>query len=264
MVKTVTDLVADLDTVTDALEAYRIQLRAQPLAHTCTGDCAPPHGDEASLRLPVRPPIPSQAPRPPGLGHSMVVETQPESGRAGEGGLMGCAQPDWLYHLLTVEGPPERLAQFRTRAAGPGRIPWAAEALSADDLLRPLLPPGAGSEAGRLTGLAEAVARAAERLRVRDGGVDSVPFDLNALCPVPVELLTLGPQSPDVVAWLCRHWGTSRPLQTVEAVEAGPVAPETVWTLGFWSADWTPWAALRTIARDWPDLCLRIRPFYDV
>ncbi|MBV1838537.1 hypothetical protein [Acetobacter estunensis] len=264
MVKTVTDLVADLDTVTDALEAYRIQLRAQPLAHTYTGDSAPPQGDGASLRLPVRPPVAAHAPRPPGAGYGMVLETSPESGRAGEGGAPACPQPDWLYHLLTVEGPPERLAQFRIRAAGPGRIPWAAEALSAGDLLRPLLPTGAGSDAGRLTGLAEAVARAAERLRVRDDGVDSVPFDLNALCPVPVELLGLGPQSPDVVAWLCQHWGTSRPLQKVEAVETGPVAPETVWTLGFWSADWTPWAALRTIARDWSDLCLRIRPLYDV
>jgi hypothetical protein len=31
----------------------------------------------------------------------------------------------------------------------------------------------------------------------------------------------------------------------------------------FWSADWTPWQAIRQLRRDWSDLIFDIRPHYD-
>lgn len=261
MPRTVAELVADLDAVTEELDQYRDRLRDRKLVHAYTGDAVSPEEEVSSLRLPVRPPVLSHAPRPPGLGQSIVLTPSPESGPS-MGSVMACAQPDWLCHLVTVQGPSGRLAQFRAQAAGPGRIPWAADVFSPDDLIRPFLTSATTRDTGRLRPLAEDVAGAAERVRVRDEGLASAPFDLNALCPVPLDLLALGPQSPEAKDWLLRHWGTTRPLRQVDVVRSDPA--DDTWTVSFWSADWTPWAALRTIAGDWPDLCVRIRPLYDV
>ncbi|MBS1045515.1 hypothetical protein JK200_16560, partial [Gluconobacter cerinus] len=101
-------------------------------------------------------------------------------------------------------------------------------------------------------------------LLAQETGSSSVPFDLNALCPIPLDLLSLGPASSMTQAWLWEHWGTSRPLQQVDVMDGHPKKRTNRWSVSFWSADWTPWPALQTIATQWPDLSFSIRPLYDV
>ena len=90
-------------------------------------------------------------------------------------------------------------------------------------------------------------------------------FDLHALLPVPGEVLQLGPGDPIATAWLRAHWGVVQALRHVglrgethdrRLPRSARLAYE------FWSADWTPWAALQALRRRWPALALDIRPDY--
>ncbi len=104
------------------------------------------------------------------------------------------------------------------------------------------------------------VARAAGRGRL-------CPLDLNALIPVPPALSGLSADDPRLSAWLWRHWGTTWPLRQVVASPAAPAPPlspagPALWRYRFWSADWTPWPALRTIRTGWPDLSFVIDVHY--
>lgn len=47
----------------------------------------------------------------------------------------------------------------------------------------------------------------------------AVPFDLNALAPVPLEVLRLGHDDPKALAWMWAHWGTTWSLRRVEVLE---------------------------------------------
>ena len=91
-------------------------------------------------------------------------------------------------------------------------------------------------------------------------------LDLHALLPVPDAVLHLGPDHPDAMGWLWRHWGTIEALRRVGEVgtEVPPAEEaEAIWRLSFRSADWTQWRALATLAMHWPQLRLEIRPHYD-
>ena len=90
-------------------------------------------------------------------------------------------------------------------------------------------------------------------------------FDLHALRPVPGSILVLGPDHPRALAWLWQHWGTTQALRHVVVLgePREQEAVETMWRLGFWSADWTPWQALAAMAADWPQLRFETRPLYD-
>jgi hypothetical protein len=78
------------------------------------------------------------------------------------------------------------------------------------------------------------------------------PFDLNALVPIPPDMLRRGPDDPTVVVWLWHHWGTTWMLRAVEEVSTGlaeillPDVHEAQ-CVEFWSADWTPWRALAVV-----------------
>ena len=176
---------------------------------------------------------------------------------------------DWLHHRLTITGPDAALTALRQIAAGAGVIPWQLDLdRIEEDMFNFLVAPprqprtlsvaGAGIVAGRLR---EAVSRRHDLAVARVGTSRACPFDLQALLPVPADLLRLGPDHPDALGWLWEHWGTTHALRHVSELAAvgeppcSPPAPgEAVWQLTFWSADWTPWRALAALAVRWPAL----------
>ena len=181
---------------------------------------------------------------------------------------------DWLQHRLTISGPVEELARFRTGAAGAGTIPWQIdfEQLQEDWFHRLM---GAASRSLSAQGariLAQQLREASERRHAlavaQVGRSRACAFDLHALQPVPASILALGPDHPQAMAWLWGHWGTTQALRHVDVPDV-PHAPEAtgagqaVWRLGFWAADWTPWRAMAAVAADWPTLRFEIRPLYD-
>ena len=221
-------------------------------------------------------------------GRTDAVGASGNSPAAG-GDVLRIASPDWLEHRLAVTGPAEELARFRAAAAGPGVIPWQVDLdATEEDLFHLLVAPLASHK--RVLSAAGARIVAAE-LRDAIGrqralvlaelarGGRACPFDLHALLPVPGEVLALGPDHPDALAWLWAHWGTTHGLRRVEVIEAprsqtrrlppeGATASEPepgqgAWHLGFWSADWTPWRALARLAERWPVLRFQVQPLYD-
>jgi len=174
------------------------------------------------------------------------------------------AHPDWLYHTLTVNGPAAALAAFREQAAGAGVVPWVYDydAKEEDRFYLLLAPPahtrGISAHGARLLArqLREAVWAEHEHAASLVGVSRACPFDLHRLVPVPFAILRLGPDHPDALAWLWENWGTTWSLRHVCAL---PVPG--AFRVGFWSADWSPWPALRRIQAGWPTLrfCCRIR-----
>jgi len=183
-------------------------------------------------------------------------------------------QTDWLYHRLAVTGPNADLAAFRQAAAGAGTIPWSLDPESLEEdwfhlLARPdhreLSLPGARILAGQLR---EAMERRHALAVSLVGHSRACPFDLHALVPVPAQVLRLGPDHPDALAWLWQHWGTTEALRHVAPERSGKTLPEPpaagqgVLQLTFWSADWTPWRALQQVRIDWPTLQFDVQPEY--
>ncbi|AQS92423.1 hypothetical protein A0U94_14735 (plasmid) [Gluconobacter albidus] len=261
MPQTTAEIIADVDATVARLEAYRLELEARPIAHRYSEQTLTEHEEpDAGFRLPTRPPFPRHAPRPPASGTAFSISG---SGLAEPQVLpsppLFNPQPDWLAHVLTVAGPEAVLSQFRAAAEGTGRLSWGPDVTNPEDLGR-IFPP----QDARTTALIDQIVQSQKALLAREAGSGFVPFDLNALCPMPLDLLALGPASPATQAWLWQHWGTSRPLQQVEVMEGHPKENTPRWSISFWSADWTPWGALQAIATRWPDLSISIRPLYDV
>lgn len=131
--------------------------------------------------------------------------------------------------------------RMMTVSPGPGRIPAA----------------GARHVARQLR---EIVWEDHEAALARIGVDRSCPFDLNALVPVPWEVLRLGEDDPAAVAWLWAHWGTTWPLRRVEMVALPPARRRALppghagGVLRFWSADWSPWPAILACRTRWPEL----------
>ena len=178
---------------------------------------------------------------------------------------------DWLQHRLTISGPVEELARFRTGAAGAGVIPWQIdfEQLQEDWFHRLMAAPSRSLSASGARILAQQVREASERRHAlavaQVGRSRACPFDLHALRPVPGSILALGPDHPRALAWLWQHWGTTQALRHVVVLGAprAQEAVEATWRLDFWAADWTPWRALSAMAADWPQLRFDTRPLYD-
>ena len=193
------------------------------------------------------------------------------------GEVLAPAQTDWLYHHLRASGDPAAVGAFRSAAAGAGLIPWQHGLDRAEEdwfhllvappppLRRSLSLEGARILAGQLRSAAE------ERMRLvaeRSGESRACPLDLHRLLPLPEAVLRLGPEHPQARAWLWTHWGTIQALRHVAELpvpkRGQPLRrhPGLVW-LGFWSADWTPWPAIRQLRTRWPALRLTVQPLYD-
>ena len=191
---------------------------------------------------------------------------------------------DWLHHRLFVAGPAGTLADFQAAARGAGTIPWRLDLdrLEEDLFLMLAAPPspqrrrlslaGARVLAGQLRDAAErrhaaAVARVGRSLAETQSVCGwACALDLHALLPAPPGVLQLGPDHPEALAWLWTHWGTTAALRHVAAEPVLPrhPAPDEPATLHvtFWSADWTPWRALATVAARWPALRFDVCPTY--
>lgn len=187
--------------------------------------------------------------------------------------------PDWLYHRLVVAGPADEVAAFRTAAEGAGTVPWQLDLdRMEEDLVHVLLAPpspqrrvlsaaGARILAGQLRQAAEQRSAIAV---AQVGRSRACPFDLHVLVPVPGEILRLGPDHPDARHWLWTHWGTTETLRRAEEDRFAVLGRHPVLRtdpgrlhLSFWSADWTPWRALATVAAAWPALRFEVTPVYD-
>ena len=180
---------------------------------------------------------------------------------------------DWLRSEFHVVGPTEGVARFRAAAAGSGVVPWTLDLdCMEEDFFLPMAAPGDGERAISVTGarilarrLRDTVARNHERALTRRLTDRSCPLDLHRLLPVPESILRLGPDDPASRAWLWSYWGTTRPLRHVrELPDTGDHRRRRTrqMRIEFWSADWSPWQALRQLRRNWQDLRLDLRPDY--
>jgi hypothetical protein len=118
--------------------------------------------------------------------------------------------------------------------------------------------------------LRDAAARRHDLALARVGHSRACPFDLHALLPVPADILRRGPDDPVALAWLWAHWGTTEALRHVTAAPAAVAdrrrrtdVGESVVTVHFWSADWSPWRALAAIGEGFPGLRFDLQPSYD-
>ena len=182
--------------------------------------------------------------------------------------------PDWLHHRLTVSGSLAEVATFQDAAAGAGIIPWHydLDRMEADffHLLVAPQPRELSLAGARILArqLRNVVGRRHDLAVSRVGQSRACPFDLHALVPVPPEILALGPDEPEALAWLWEHWGTTQALRHVAVKVVGDPAvggkqDSVALRLTFWSADWTPWRALEKIAARWQTLHFQVRPSYD-
>ncbi|MFT8802752.1 MAG: hypothetical protein ABF812_12260, partial [Gluconobacter cerinus] len=199
MPQTTAEIIADVDATVARLEAYRLELEARAVAHGYL-EPGPSDDDEpgGGFRLPTRPAVPSHTPRPPASGTAFSISgSQLLERKTPLSPPLFNPQPDWLAHVLTVTGSEAVLARFQAAAAGTGRLSWGPDVTNHEDLSR-IFPVGDA----RTTALIDQIAQSQKGLLVRETGSSSVVFDLNALCPMPLGLLALGPASPPPHRWL--------------------------------------------------------------
>ena len=177
---------------------------------------------------------------------------------------------EWRPFRLTVHGSAEAVAAFVAAAAGPGVTPWQVDfAAMEEDVFHRLasLYPRTGrlSLEGCRVFAAQLRERAEDRHRrvlVAAEGSRARPLDLHALLPVPAAVLALGPDHPDALQWLRTHWGTEE-LRRVERLSGSPGRQpkgQAEVRYGFFAADAGPVAAVRRLAKAWPDLQLDLQP----
>lgn len=180
---------------------------------------------------------------------------------------------DWLRNVLTVTGPMEEMHRFRSAASGAGVIPWVLDlAGMEEDWFLSMASPPDGARAISVQGakilarrLRDAVAANHGRANARIEFDRSCPFDLQRLLPVPPGILCAGPDDPTSLAWLRTHWGTERALRHVRELEPtidGRKRRMAELRVEFWSADWSPWQAVRRLRRNWPVLIFDLQPNY--
>ncbi len=168
-----------------------------------------------------------------------------------------------------MTGPDQALREFVIAAQGPGFVAWerpAGEDLAYWSALA--LEGGAPSPA--------AAHRLARRLEDKlwwtiEGArvaaelcTSAVPLDLNALIPIPREILRAGWHKAGR-DWCWENWGTSWPLRKVRfrfehRRRRRSTGIEAVAVYEFTSGDWSPWIGLCTFRRLCPMLSFDMRP----
>jgi hypothetical protein len=180
----------------------------------------------------------------------------------------------------SVRGDPAPLYALISAVEGPGLVDWpdvdprAGVEATIGMLLRPGCHGGATTfdQARRVAvevheRLAERIER--ERRSVELGRV--VPFDLQAIRPIPREIL-IGGYNSGGKEWLLDQWGVEMPLANVDLVvrqeivaeqrgrgrpRAGSQAPRA-WTRtrAEWKfyAEMFPWPCLRALLKNWPGI----------
>ena len=186
-------------------------------------------------------------------------------GRAGTSQPLALADTDWLLNRLTVSGPAADVARFGTVAQGTNAAPWHLDL--DDEEARLFAPMAAGGAEARVLAreLREVIAARHDRVLALWAGPGTCPLDLHRLVPVPPAILRLGQHDPAARRWLWAHWGTVQPLHQVRVLQGQDdkrLRRSARVTFEFRSADWTPWAAIRRLRRDWPQLVLAARPHY--
>jgi hypothetical protein len=182
---------------------------------------------------------------------------------------------DWLFNRLTVSGPDAIVEKFATAAAGAGVVPWRLDFAAIEEDLFHRLVTGCSRTRLSLDGCRAFAAQFREKIETRQaralalvGTSRACPFDLHALLPVPDRVLSRGPEDPQATDWLLGHWGTPALRQAV-VLPAPPgrsyLPPgHRAWRIGFFAADWSPWAALRQLRTTWPELRLDLQPVYQL
>ncbi|MGC8732374.1 MAG: hypothetical protein ACP5RC_08965 [Halothiobacillaceae bacterium] len=184
---------------------------------------------------------------------------------------------DWLPVTLTVEftvagdGDIGSLDRFEVAARGCGIIPWSYDYDAMEEawfarLVACNIDPVRSVKT--LRGMAkkardkaeqeyEPVRRmivAASSKRYLDPQqlalMERCPLDLNAIHPIPANILALGAEHPDAATWLWQNWGTSEGLRHVTLKRPAP--GRLVYQ--FFAANWTPWRAFRHSRTAFPDL----------
>lgn len=184
----------------------------------------------------------------------------------------------------SVSGDPAPLHALISHVEGPGLVDWpdidprAGVEATIGLLLRPSNHGGATSfeQARRVANavherLADRIER--DRRAVELGRV--VPFDLQAIRPIPRAVLVGGYESGGR-AWMLDNWGVERPLAHVDLhvqtrieseprgrgrPRAGSTAPRA-WTstTATWTfvADAFPWPVFRVLLKRWPGIAFRV------
>jgi hypothetical protein len=267
MARSTRAIVETLEGAAHALSAFQRRIETVPLL----GGLAAPDVTPTEAEPPPAPKPRRQPATRSRSSQAKDASRNAESAEAGE--VLALPQPEWLFHHLSVSGPPEEILRFREAAAGPGILPWPVDyAALEEDLFLMLMHGDARQRELSAAGAHVLAARLRQVIERRNAEAAQTPrhivaFDLHALLPVPGPVLDLGADHPRVLQWLWRHWGTTRPLRGVTMLpddqgRADP-APIAQFRVAFWSADWTPWPAFRRLGADWPALRFEVRPRYD-
>ena len=174
--------------------------------------------------------------------------------------------PDWLRNVLTVSGPAAEVARLRVAARGTGAVPWALDLQAEEERL--FAPMATGGPAARALAreLRESIAARHDRVLAHWADPGACPLDLHRLIPVPGSVLALGDDHPEAQLWLRNHWGVTQPLRHTRILEENAdrrLRRSARVVFDFFSADWTPWQAIRRLRADFPRLVLVVEPRYD-
>lgn len=202
--------------------------------------------------------------RPRGLGRAAEILARPGSGEeTTASGTAVSHHTAWLACRLDVTGPEETLHAFGSASAGAGITPWARDFAAEEEDVFHLLATRAPRD-GRLSLDACRIFAAQFRERLQDrqdralaaiGHSRACPFDLHALLPVPAHILALGVRHPDAVRWLAAQWGTTEIRRAVLHPARARQSPPAL-RYRFFAADTPPRAAVRRLAKAWPQLTL--------
>ena len=264
-----------------ALEAWLMEFRARAGAFTAKARAQlPPDPRDGLAAAGITPRFAlgsptltsTEPPRPSDrTERSVTYATFPEPGA-----VLALPHPEWLYHRLSVWGPPRHVQEFARAAAGAGVTPWQCDYQRLEEdwayLILASLARRRAQEASaiHMRGVRALARRLRRRMEMEHeaalswiGISRACPFDLHQLVPVPAEVLALGSDDRMARAWLWQNWGTTWPLRRVErqVIPTGKHQPQ--WCVSFWSADWSPWRAIAWLQRDWPELTFQLAPHYD-